>query len=879
MGNAIAYLSGNTLTYQPGIFKRGTVGQNFASTLTGGYTWWNSVDVNSSQYLIYCDTYTTNATSESNATPSAWSTPDLTDTSLLNVINSFPELVGQPKFTSASSALTWLQQRNIYWLVKSGYENIITDGLVLSLDAGWTNSYGVTYVCGTAQENQTLTITAPSGYKFTKVMFASYGTPNGSCGNFTINNTCHSSTSVSVVEGYLLGQTGTISIPATNVNFGDPCPGTEKRLYVQAMISPTTWLDISGSGNTSTLINGPLFGENNGGYLDFDGTNDIATFGSKTLTDIGLISQSPTTIEAWVKFDSLNDYVHIVDGSDNCFHLAVESTAAGAGAYFWNGAAYHDSSLPGLTTGQWYHIVGVQETSLLKIYVNGVLLVNGTLNSGAGNLVLTGKYLALGYWQGQNTRYLNGNIAITRLYKKALSLAEIQQNFNAQCNRFGVSNNYVKAGLITYLDGSNLGSYPNSGTTWYDLSGNNNVGTLINGPTFDSTTKSIVFDGTNDYVNCGDIIRGRTTFSADALIKTTDTRLGVNQSYHNVSIFGTQHGGDISGDFAMTLKSGYLGFYHELGGYGHIDTGVFVADDTWKYITVTKSSSGNIRVYVNGTQVYTGNGFIDTIRTLDLQYYNWELGRAYWYGEDTNMLRYNGQIASHRLYNRDLTQTEILQNYYQGNIVTSNLLFYYDAGNLISYPKSGTSTKNLSSLSTNVGTLNNGVGFSSNNGGYFTFDGTDDNINIGTVGGYSNQMTCEAWFRTTSNASWKNMICGPIGDVIFTVNGNVINFGSQGNSPIPHTNYSNTVVNTGAWFHAAATYNGSTVNIYINGILDATYDRTGSQTPGNLRIGSNDNGAGEFYNGDLPIVRMYSTALSQSQIIQNFNSQKSRFGL
>jgi hypothetical protein len=77
-----------------------------------------------------------------------------------------------------------------------------------------------------------------------------------------------------------LGQTGTISIPATNVNFGDPCPGTGKRLYVQAMISPTTWLDISGSGNTATIINGPLYGENNGGYLDFDGTNDIATFGS-----------------------------------------------------------------------------------------------------------------------------------------------------------------------------------------------------------------------------------------------------------------------------------------------------------------------------------------------------------------------------------------------------------------------------------------------------------------------------------------------------------------------------------------------------------------------------------------------------------------------
>ena len=868
MGNAIAYLSGNTLTYQPGIFKRGTVGQNFAATLTGGYTWWNSVDVNSSQYLIYCDTYTTNATSESNVTPSAWSTPDLTNTSLLNVINSVPELVGQPKFTSASSALTWLQEQNEYWLVKLGYENIVTDGLVLSLDAGWPNSYGVTYVCGTAQESQTLTITAPAGYKFTQVLFASYGTPNGTCGNFTIDNACHSLTSVSVVQGYLLGQTGTISIPATNANFGDPCPGIGKRLYVQAAIAPITWLDISGSGNTGTLINGPLFGDADGGYIDFDGTNDIVTFGSKTLTDIGLISQAPMTAEAWVQFDSLGDYVHIIDGSNNCFHLAVESTAAGASVYFWNGLNYQDSSLPGLKTGQWYHIVGVQDTSQIKIYVDGILLVNGTLNSGAGNLVLTGNYLALGYWQGQNARYLNGKLAITRLYKKALSLAEIQQNFNAQCNRFGVSNNYVKAGLMTYVDSTNLASYPGSGTNWYDLSGNNNDFTFSSTPNF-----------TNGYFDTdGSVYAYRNAIPVNSVVQgyTLEALFKINSSLTNSWQNITQNGNGDPTRHMMWYNGGsnsFLALFHTPNFYNNIsDTLSF---DTWYYLQLSYNPSGGgsngRRAWLNGVEKTVNN-------TADG---NATPSGYFTIGVDSDLVSNKSDTTYSfiRYYNRVLTSSEINQNYYQGNIVTSNLLFYYDAGNLVSYPKSGTSTRNLTSLSTNVGTLNNGVGFSSNNGGYFTFDGTDDNINIGTVGGYSNQMTCEAWFRTTSSASWKDMICGPVGDVIFTVNGNVINFGSQGNSPIPHINYSNTVVNTGAWFYAAATYNGSTVNIYINGVLDATYARTGSQTPGNLRIGSNDNGAGEFYNGDLPIVRMYSTALSQSQIIQNFNAQKSRFGL
>lgn len=857
MGNAIAYLSGNTLTYQPGMFKRGTVGQNFASTLTGGYTWWNSVDVSPSQYLIYCDTYTTGASSEANVVPSAWSTPDLTDTSLLNVINSVPELVGQPKFTSASSALTWLQQKNIYWLVKSGYENIVTDGLVLSLDAGWTNSYGVTYVCATAQENQTLTITAPAGYKFTEVLFASYGTPNGTCGNFSIDSNCNAATSVSVVEGYILGQTGTVSIPASNAYFGDPCPGIGKRLYVQAAISPTTWLDISGSGNTGTLINGPLFGDADGGYIDFDGTNDIVTFGSKTLTDIGLISQAPMTVEAWVQFDSLSGYVHIIDGSNNCFHLAVESTADGASLYFWNGSVYQISSLPGLTVGQWYHVVGVQDTTQNRVYLNGVLLVNGTLNSGASNLVLTGNYLALGYWQGQNVRYLNGKLAITRLYKKALSLAEIQQNFNAQCNRFGVSNNYVKSGLISYLDASNLASYPGSGTDWFDLTGNGNKA-IIN------TTYNVFTSGYYiDFVGDG-------TYAQGAYISNFRSNL---ENAHTLEVLLYPRNSQpilLTGPCGTNncWAYGESNIYFDRSGGNNIAGGF--TTNNWQQAVITYDGNLNAISYMNGNQVATSSTFnMNSITN----------GDAYIGSRGWAPIQINYAMAYFRFYDRKLSQSEIRQNYYQGNIVTSNLLFYYDAGNLISYPRSGTSTRNLTSLSTNVGTLNNGVGFSSNNGGYFTFDGTDDNINIGTVGGYSNQMTCEGWFRTTSSASWKNMICGPGGDVIFTVNGNVINFGSQGSSPIPHINYSNTIVNTGAWFYAAATYNGSTVNIYINGVLDASYARTGSQTPGNLRIGSNDNGTGEFFNGDLPIVRMYSTALSQSQIIQNFNAQKSRFGL
>ena len=108
---------------------------------------------------------------------------------------------------------------------------------------GSTVSY---QICATAAENGTATLTAPAGTTFTSVEFASWGTPTGTCGSFAIGG-CHAVNSKTVVEGYLLGQSGTINIPANNTVFeGDPCGGTPKNLYVQATASFTS------DGSTST---------------------------------------------------------------------------------------------------------------------------------------------------------------------------------------------------------------------------------------------------------------------------------------------------------------------------------------------------------------------------------------------------------------------------------------------------------------------------------------------------------------------------------------------------------------------------------------------------------------------------------------------------
>ena len=97
-------------------------------------------------------------------------------------------------------------------------------------------------ICGTANEGGTVTLTAPAGNVILSIDFASYGTPNGSCGSFTIG-ACHASTSVSVCTATFVGQTSA-SINATNAVFGDPCVGTGKRLYIQATYGSTLPLTL-----------------------------------------------------------------------------------------------------------------------------------------------------------------------------------------------------------------------------------------------------------------------------------------------------------------------------------------------------------------------------------------------------------------------------------------------------------------------------------------------------------------------------------------------------------------------------------------------------------------------------------------------------------
>nr|WP_199001182.1 gliding motility-associated C-terminal domain-containing protein [Flavobacterium sp. ASV13] len=172
----------------------------------------------------------------------------------------------------------------------------------LDVDNGSTDNTGIASymlttsdagtVCATAIEGNDLNITAPTGSIFTTVDFASYGTPNGSCGSFSLSS-CHSANSQSVVSSYLINK-NSATIPANNTVFlGDPCGNIGKRLYVSASYEPTAaTLKSSLSFNCSNIGNNTVTLV----VTDTDGNKSYATATIKVIDDIAPIITCPANI-------------------------------------------------------------------------------------------------------------------------------------------------------------------------------------------------------------------------------------------------------------------------------------------------------------------------------------------------------------------------------------------------------------------------------------------------------------------------------------------------------------------------------------------------------------------------------------------------------
>jgi energy-coupling factor transporter ATP-binding protein EcfA2 len=440
----------------------------------------------------------------------------------------------------------------------------------------------------------------------------------------------------------------------------------------------------------------------------------------------------------------------------------------------------------------------------------------------------------------------------------------------------------ITNGLILYLDAKFIPSYPRNGTTWYDISSGGTNGTLVNGPTYNSNG-AIVFDGTDDIVNISAIVLSG-NFSITQTMNLTSTSNGPMPIGGGFYTGGADYRGYVwfrSNDTILFMVNGEVGYVFS------------VLSSKWvnKTINYTVTRSGSTaKIYINGVE--EGSGSISTsnftIRTIGASY---------------NYPAYscNGSIYTTSLYNRSLTLSEILQNYYQGNIVTSNLLVNLDAGNVVSYPGTGTVWNDLSGNGNNF-TLYNGVGFSTDNGGCLTFDGTNDyassssNINLSSY----DYVVVEVFYKCNSTAA--AMLFEHTSDWNSNTGGFGLATNVDGNNQLTncnHTNHNTEVArnylmsDNSSWNNNLNLYSKISDStgrlVYVNGGL-TSFTATGGYPTGTATspngsfpnaifyIGSRG-GSSSFFNGRISSIKIYGFKINSSQVQQNFNTYRSRFGI
>ena len=216
---------------------------------------------------------------------------------------------------------------------------------------------------------------------------------------------------------------------------------------------------------------------------------------------------------------------------------------------------------------------------------------------------------------------------------------------------------------------------------------------------------------------------------------------------------------------------------------------------------------------------------------------------------------------------------------YSPKIVTDGLVLCLDAGNNKSYPSSGTAWSDLSGNNNN-GTLTNGPTFTSSFGGSIVFDGTNDYVNLPyLLLSASQDFTINIWIKANSpNVGGGTIFCNYMA-------GNLqLFYGTSGigmwlNNDSTYLDSPATEFTTNPVFFTAQRIGGNETRVYLNTILKKTGASTSTiGSVSNFRMGTNTNG-GEVYNGNIAQVSIYNRALSASEVLQNYNSNKGRFGL
>jgi len=427
--------------------------------------------------------------------------------------------------------------------------------------------------------------------------------------------------------------------PSKNTSY----PGTGNTIY-----------DLSGSGNTGTLVNSPSFSSLNGGQINMPGSSKYIDLGQK----FNFTSEN-FSVSCWIYLDSFNTISNAGQGPIPFFkgdfqqmgyYSQIDSNGSFGISTNQGGARQSSSTSAGiLTTSAWNNLSCVRNGSSIRIYINGI-----DKTSAAGthiNPSSSNQTFKINYYKGDYL--ISGQMRISQflIYNRALTQQEIQQNYNATKNRFINALPAVRNGLVLELDAGQRSSYSGAGNTWYDLSGNSFNGTLTNGPTFSGigATSSIVFDGSNDYISVPTTLSvNASEFSYEVLFKITtaadgNTLLSLNYTYPS------------SGYLVRQTTGNYLIIYSDNGTETSLSSNSALSNNTIYHIVIVQNNN-NCSIYINGILDKSASLSNPVLTSSNENF----LGRRGAPSYGANLL---GSISVSKIYNRALSAYEVKQNF------------------------------------------------------------------------------------------------------------------------------------------------------------------------------------------------------------------------
>ena len=609
----------------------------------------------------------------------------------------------------------------------------------------------------------------------------------------------------------------------------------------------TTWHNlIAGFVPNGTLGSGVIWDSD--GWMYFNGTQNT-DFQVAIPVTRGTLGNN-MSIEATFKYDGSSGagYRPIIGGNDpgsgTEFFLGKNSGNNYFGVQDGN---YDGAFVTGYDAfdGRWHHMVYTYNNNTGELYLDGVLRNTGAFTKcNDGEQIYIGAEVQEGYWW-------EGNISQVKYYTQTLSTSEVKQNY--------FQSNIVTDGLIFMVDANNLVSYPKSGTTAYALTGSNN-GTLVNGVAYGYPNGGYWnFDGTDDSINIGTLSYSN-NITLEAWVNTTNPT-----GWDDIIAGGC-------GDLLFGINSSGNGTL-SWGGqcnvpFSPVTSTISITDGNWHHVIGTYNGSV-AALYIDG------NLEVSSARSGNFTPGNIAIGSA---GGGSEY--FNGKIASVRIYSKALTATEVQQNYqstkykFQGQqIVTSGLVLNLDAANKDSYPGTGTTWYDLSGNGNN-GTLLNGVGFNPyQNGGTLTFDGVDDYVSIPDINFTTATIDIWVYINAYSAGGAVFVYQSSNGFEVWAGTDNIIRYNKNPSTGL--TSGPGFTVNS--WNNIVATSDGTTNRLYLNNVnIGSTNGGIFDNTSGDIRISGY---GGYMVNGRCSILKMYNRALSATEISQNFNASKGRFGL